>query len=107
MDILPLIYEIQKDEEIIKIFNPIFVKKYKSRCKIVYQNKIFPLQSEFMVKQNNITKLKIKLIHFNNHLNIDSITEGCKSFIRNKKNKNYLKKILKLPFLINFSLHIK
>ena len=95
MDILTLIYKIQKDGKIIKIFNPNFVKKYKSRFKIIYENKIYDLQSEFIVKQNNITKLKIKLIHFNIHLNIKSITEGCKSFIGYKKNKNNLKKNIK------------
>ena len=88
MDILTLIYKIQKDEKIIKIFNPNFVKKYKSRFKIIYENKIYDLQSEFIVKQNNITKLKIKLIHFNIHLNIKSINLLKRSEKRDRNEKN-------------------
>ena len=98
MDILTLIYEIQKDKKIIKIFDDNFVRKNKSRYKIIYENKIYPLQSEFIVKQNDITKLKIKLIHFNICFNIKLITKRCKSF----RYKNYLKKNDKYTILDKF-----
>ena len=50
-----------------------FVEINKYKYKIIYKNKIYPLQSIFQVKGNKIGYLKIKLISYNHIKNIPLI----------------------------------
>ena len=49
MEIENYIYEVKENEKIIKIFNQVFVKNNKYKYKIIYNNKLYPLQSEFKI----------------------------------------------------------
>ena len=86
----------------VQIFNPNFVKKYKNQYKIIYKNKISPIQSELIVNGNNTDKLTIKLLSF---LDIpDNIFKGCNSLLQfykiknNKTNLTGYKEIIKSDF---------
>ena len=48
----------------IQIFNSKFVRKNQIRCRIIYENKLYPLQDVYSIKENKTTTLKIKLICF-------------------------------------------
>ena len=63
--IFKLIYEI-KDENILKIFDSEFVLKNQKKCKIIINNKIYPLKDEYEILDDNLKMLKIKLIILNN-----------------------------------------
>ena len=51
-----------------------FVEKNKYKYKIIYKNKIYPLQGIFKIIENKIEKFKIKLICYNHHPDIDKIS---------------------------------
>ena len=80
---ISIIYKINKNDNIIKIFNPEFVNNNKTKCKIKYDEKEYELQEEFNIK--NITKnkeiLEIKLIGIMNITNMYAMFYGCSSLI--------------------------
>ncbi len=47
-------------------FDPCFINKYKNKLRIIYNNKIYPLNHKFSSIYNNIKKLKINLISLEN-----------------------------------------
>ena len=58
----------KKKKQKIKLFDPEFVEKYKNICKIIYNNKLYPLHYEFRFKRKKRKKkekIKIKLRTFN------------------------------------------
>ena len=57
-EIYKTIYKISPKNHKIKIFGEQFVNYNKRNCVIVFQNKIFPLKSEFIIKNNNNERLK-------------------------------------------------
>ena len=74
MKIFNIVYSTRDDEDeeeedfeenIFKISDPYFVEKNKYVYKIIYKNKIYPLQSIFKIIDNKFEKLKIKLICYN------------------------------------------
>ena len=107
-----LIYYIKNAFSEIKIFNKEFVYKYKNKCKIIFKNKIYPLQTKFTFEDKisinefiNLEILKkfqeIKLISFTNIPNINDIVKGCSSFDslieKNRKFKLNINKYDKIP----------
>ena len=116
MKVYKFIYLIKYFSFKLKIFNEEFVDKYKSKCKIVYRNKIYPLQSEFFINdkislhglknsKERYNILGIKLLSFVDISNINNITKGCKyfdSFLEeNQKFKINIDTFYKLPqFLV-------
>ncbi len=90
MKIFNSFYSIKQNEKKIKIFN--HAKKYKKKCKIIYKNKIYSLQSKFEIKDNEINQLKIKLISYADIFNPRYLIEGCKSLIDFDENIKYKKK---------------
>ena len=66
MKILRFVCPNEKKEKKIKIAEPQFVNRYKHIYKIIYENKIYPFQSEFEIKGEEKNKIKIKIICYNN-----------------------------------------
>ena len=65
----------------INILKSNFVKRYKDRIKIIYNNKIIPLQTSLIIGENkNKKKIKIKLICYNDKLDFNALTKGLDSF---------------------------
>ena len=63
--IMKLIYEI-KDEKIIGIFHPYFVKNNRKNFKMIINNKIYELSSKYQITNQKMKKLKVKLLFINN-----------------------------------------
>ena len=63
------------EEEEYKTFekSELFVKNNKYKYKIIYKNKIFPIQSLFEIRKINIEKIKFKLISYNHISNLNKI----------------------------------
>ena len=55
------------DKKTIRIFHPYFVKrhKHKYRYKIIINNKLYPLAEKYQIFDENMSKLKIKLLVVN------------------------------------------
>ena len=97
-------YSIKKDQDKINIFDQKFVLKYKHNFKIIHNNKIYPLSTEFNIVDKNIHVLNIKLLCYSPFFNEEIIANGCVSpsyfnkitkYKRNtKKYFNYLKSTL-------------
>ena len=77
--IVKLVYEI-KDEKIITIFHPIFVRNNKSNCRMIINNKLTKLTSKYQVNDKNMKILKIKLLILNNKkINLSYMFYKCDS----------------------------
>ena len=76
---IKLFYEI-KEEKIITIFHPYFVKNNKNNCKMIINNKIYLLTDKYQVEDVNMKLLKIKLLILNyNTINFSRMFYECKS----------------------------
>ena len=74
-----MIYKINKNK-VIKIFDEIFVKNNKYRCKIIIDNKILSLRDKYTVKDNFSKYLKVKLILLNSFgFNLKKMFYKCKN----------------------------
>ena len=91
MKIFLLIYSKPENEETIRLFNPYFVLSNKNKCKIIFQNKLYPLEYEYDASDIKRKKLKIKLICFNNISDINDFTEEFESY-KIYESKKYIKK---------------
>jgi len=80
MVILKLIYYVKEAEDKIRIMSNNFVKKYSSKLKIIYKNKISEPR-EFISISNQTKKVKIYLT-FLRKINFDDIIEGCESLYK-------------------------
>ena len=63
--IINLLYETE-GERTISIFHPLFVLNNKKKCKMIINNKLFPLNDVFHITDYKNNLLKIKLIILNN-----------------------------------------
>ena len=94
MNVLKIYYPIGENKKEIEIFRKSFVKEYKLQCKIIFNNKLYPLQSYFEINNMKRKRLTIKLLYFNripNHLfHILSKYEECECY-----SESYYKKNLK------------
>ena len=65
--------------ELLRIFGRYFVKHNKNNCRIIYKNKIYKLK-EYLeeIDNNNYGDIiKLKLIIFNNIINMKEMFYGC------------------------------
>ena len=88
--ILEIIYSIIL-RKTIRIFNPIFVKQNKMKYKIIYKNKIYPLQSQFEFMETKNERAKIKIMCYNDLPNLFYVIKGCESFYEIYVSKKYIK----------------
>ena len=88
-------YHIKENIIKIEIANPDFVEKNKYKYRIIYKNKIYPLNSELEFKKDEIEdlKIKIKLICYNNLSYIHDKTKNEKSLYKFKKTNKFKKYI--------------
>ena len=103
MIIFTLIYPANNKSNEIKIFKPNFVSKNQNKFKIVYKNKLLPLQSKLIIEDNKIDQIKIQLIYYGRDLKIHEliyITESLSDLHINRKFKNNLIRAHKLKFFI-------
>ena len=63
--IIKLVYEI-KTQKTITIFDPHFVNRNKSKCKMIINNKIYLLTDKYQIVDKNKKLLKVKLLVLNN-----------------------------------------
>ena len=96
MKVYEMIYSIQGKDSKVKIFNPSFIRKNKNKFKIIHKGKLYPMQSEFIISDNNIEKFNIKLVSFYNKIpdnifnRVDSLLE-IYSYKKSKtKSENYI-----------------
>ena len=111
MKVYEMIYSVQGRNEV-KIFTPSFIRKNKNKFKIIYNGKLYPMSSEFIISDKNIEKFKIYLASFctisDNIFNgVDSLLEfysykksKTKSESYNELIKNHIKKS-KMKYNIN------
>ena len=79
ISIIKLVYEI-KYENVISIFHPYFVKKNKSKCKMLINNKLHLLTDKYRIVHKKMKSLKIKLLVFNNiKISLSYMFYNCKS----------------------------
>ena len=76
---IKIIYENKENINKIRIFGEEFVEKNKNKCKILFKNKIYDLQSEFYCKKNS--QLEIELIGIINITNMSHIFNSCSSLL--------------------------
>ncbi len=103
----------KKKKQKIKLFDPEFVEKYKNICKIIFNNKLYPLHYEFRFKRKKKKKkekIKIKLKTFNEipdseKINLINFKENKKYKKNNNKYSEYLKYSFNDLSLISYDLH--
>ena len=101
MEIFQKVYTIKSNENVVKIFDDDFIRKNKNTHKIVYNNKMYPLQNEIFIENKNISKIKIKLISFSS-IYIKTIPIG--SYVTKKclyNNKCFKNKLSRMIYKIN------
>ena len=77
-NIITLVYEI-KEEKVITIFHPFFVKNNKINCKMIINNKICELTDKYQINEQNLKKLEVKLLIINNNkINLSLMFYNCK-----------------------------
>ena len=74
---IDLKYNIQNNEDKIKIFGRKFVEKNSYLCKIIHDNKEYDLTEYFDCKNIKDNVLKFKLKGINNVVTLESMFEGC------------------------------
>ena len=87
--------------EKIRLLNQKISYRNKYRYRIIYNNKIFLLQSTFLAREKENTKIKFKLIVFSDDSNIDDLKAGIESIVKFKEIKNYKKNWKKFVLYIN------
>ncbi len=103
MKFFKFIFSSKAEENKIKIFKPDFFNKIKYKYKIIYKNKIYPIQNEFKIPTNKDNKLKIKLICFNNIIDITDIGIEYDSLSKFNEIQNYKKNVYKYCEYLNCS----
>ena len=78
-----LIYKIDENSEFIKIFDSLYIKNNKRKCRIIYKNKILSLTDKFQNfdKKKKILKIEL-LILDSNILNLKRMFSGCISLLK-------------------------
>ena len=74
----------EKNEERVKIFDNIFIRKNKNKCKIIYKSKIYELKEYFEdidKDYNHKDLIKFKLTFIHNIIDISYIFNNCDSLI--------------------------
>ena len=105
MIIFVIVYRIKKNSNEVNIFQPNFVKKNKNSYKIIYNNKILPLQTKLPVNDKSKKLVKIQLICYNDNLILNDLIKGSKTFYEiypSGKYKNNVNKFYRLK-LIQFN----
>ena len=107
MLIIEIIYQVKDNQNVVKIFEENFVKKNKKRYKISYKGKLFPLKSEFQVKNKSEKKLIIKLICYNHFdLEIINLIKACgEDFYELRPSNEYKNNLFKFYSLKDRSLY--
>ena len=77
-NMITLVYEI-KEEKVITIVHPFFVKNNKRNCKMINNNKIYELTDKYQINEQNLKKLEVKLLIINNNkINLSCMFYNCK-----------------------------
>ena len=76
-------YKINKEDEEINIFGENFVKNNKDKCKFIYEDKEYELNSKFSLANIDKSKdiLEIKLTGIQNVTDMSYLFFGCRSLI--------------------------
>ena len=83
MKIFSIIYDKTLDNEFIKFFDPFFIKNNNKKFRLIINNKISTLISNYKAKDCNTKLLKVKLLLLENHqLNFSKMFSKCSSLIQ-------------------------
>ena len=74
-------YEIKEKNNKLRILGEEFVKNNKNKGRIIYKNKIYPLQDLFLLKNIKDEKLKIYMLLSKNCCNKSSMFNNCTSLV--------------------------
>ena len=76
-------YKIEKNAKEIAIFGETFVKNNKDKCKYIYENKEYELNSKFNLKYNNQLNdtLEIKLVNIEKITDMSYLFDKCETLI--------------------------
>ena len=76
---IKIIYNIETNENIIRIFGSYFVNNNKEKCIIIYKDKIFPLKESFSIKDidKEDKELEILLLEFENITDRSYMFHNC------------------------------
>ena len=85
-----MIYEIKTNTNYIRILGAEFVSNNKNKGRIIYNNKIYPLQETFQTEDINKinNKLKIKMLLSVNCVNKSCLFKDCSTLLIIKFNNN-------------------
>ena len=77
-----LIYSVEKNNNIIKLFGNKFVKNNKDNCILIIDNEIINLSEYYYIdKENKRTDLKVKLLQKNKVIDMSDMFLGCESLL--------------------------
>ena len=81
---ITIIYDIEKNAKSIVIFGEEFVYRNQDICKMVFEDKEYNLEENFMIKKytnKNIKKLELKLRYIKNITNASGMFFGCSTLL--------------------------
>ena len=84
-----LSYEKNKNNGFTRLLGEEFVKNNKNKGRIIYKNKIYPLQGVFLLKNFMGDILKIHMLLSKNTYNKSFMFKDCSSLISIKLNNEY------------------
>ena len=76
---ITIIYIINPKDTKIRLFGEDFIRNNKDKCKYIYEDKEYELESYFTLSNYNKDKLEIKLKGINNIINMGSMFYNCSS----------------------------
>ena len=74
-----IIYDVNREEEYIRIFGSNFVENNKNICKIIIDKKKSEITEKYNIKNNNNNKVKIILKGIDNVTDLSYMFYGCSS----------------------------
>jgi len=78
---ITIIYKINPKDSKIRLFGEIFIENNKDKCKYIYEDKEYELESYFILSNYNKDKLEIKLKGINNITNMSYMFYNCSSLL--------------------------
>ena len=89
MKFFKIIYPKKRNTNVVPIFDKNFINKNKNKYKIIYENKLYPLQTVLIIPKYKMEYINIKLMSFINDIDINDIIIASKSFNVFDINKNH------------------
>ena len=76
---IKIIYDFNKEDKYVKIFESEFVKNNKNICKMIIDNKEYEITEQYNIENYINNELKIKLKGINNIIDLSHMFRECRS----------------------------